>query len=61
MIKIDIFYIFLGLFVGFFIVYITSPPPKIIMKYPTLDNINDTTYVDDNGQCYKYYAKEIKC
>lgn len=59
--KIDIFYIFIGLCMGFFIVYVTSPPPKIVIKYPTLENIKDTTYIDEKGQCYKYYAKETKC
>jgi hypothetical protein len=59
--KIEIFYILLGLFLGFFIVYITTPPPKIIFKYPTIDNIQTTTYVGSDGQCYKYYAMEIPC
>lgn len=61
MIKIDIFYILLGIILGFTIIYIITPSPKIIIKYPTVDNINSTVYVDDNGMCYKYYAKEIPC
>lgn len=61
MLKVEIFYILLGLALGFFIIYATTPPPKIVLKYPTLDNIQDTTYIDDNGQCYKYYAEEISC
>ena len=61
MIKIDIFFILLGLCLGFFVVYVTAPAPKIIMKYPTVDNIQDTTYVDENGVCYKYYAMEVNC
>ena len=59
--KIEIFYIFLGLFIGFFIIYVTSPKPKVILKFPTIDNIQNTTYVDESGQCYKYYAVEIPC
>ena len=59
--KIDIFFLLLGLFIGFFLVYVTSPSPKIILKYPTLDNINNTTYVDEKGKCYRYYAKETSC
>lgn len=61
MIKVDFFFILLGLFIGFLIVYITSPKPKVIIKYPTIDNIQNTTYVDENGICYKYYAKEVPC
>jgi len=59
MIKIDFLYIIIGIIIGYVIIKITSSPPKIIMKYPTLENINDTVYVDDNGQCYKYYATMI--
>lgn len=61
MIKVDFFFILFGLFIGFFIVYITSPGPKVIIKYPTIDNIHNTIYVDKNGICYKYYAKEVPC
>lgn len=59
--KVEIFYIILGLAIGFFIIYITAPQPKVILKYPTIENIATTTYIDDNGQCYKYYAQEIHC
>lgn len=53
--------IILGLIIGFFIIYFTTTKPKIIVKYPNLENIENTTYIDENGQCYKYYAKEVSC
>lgn len=59
--KIDIFYVILGIFIGVFAVYVMSPVPRVIFKYPTLENITNTTYVDDQNFCYKYYAKEIPC
>ena len=59
--KIIIWYVLLGLFLGFLIVYLTAPAPKIVIKYPTIETIGNTTYVDENGQCYKYYAREIAC
>lgn len=59
--KVEIFYIILGLALGLFIIYVTSEPPKVVLKYPTIENIQNTTYVDDKGQCYKYYAIEIDC
>ena len=61
MMKIEIFFVLLGLFLGFFIIYLTASPPKVILKYPTIENIQTTTYIDENGQCYRYYAKEIPC
>ena len=59
--RIIILYVFLGLFLGFLTVYLTASSPKVVFKYPTIENINSTTYIDENGQCYKYYAKEIPC
>jgi len=31
------------------------------LKEPTLDNIETTTFMDDNNVCYKYSAIEIEC
>jgi len=59
--KVELFFILLGLFLGFFIVYMITPPPKVILKYPTIENIQNTTYIDEKGQCYKYYAVEVPC
>jgi len=59
--KVEIFFIFLGLCLGFFFIYVTASPPKIVLKYPTIDNIEQTTYIDEAGECYKYYAVETKC
>ena len=49
------------MFIGLFLVYITAPTPNIIFKYPTLNNINDTTYIDENNKCYRYVPKPIPC
>lgn len=54
-------YFFIALFIGFFIVYITSPSPKVILKNPNPDNIDNITYIDDNNVCYKYKKTKIKC
>jgi hypothetical protein len=59
--KVSIFSLMLGLFIGFFLVYVTTPTPKIVFKYPTIDNITNTTFVDDSNVCHKYYAIEIPC
>lgn len=59
--KIIVVYVLLGLLLGFLIIYLTTPDPQVILKYPTIENINSTTYVDEKGQCYKYYTKQIQC
>ena len=61
MIKIDIMIFSISLFIGLFLVYITAPVPNIIFKYPTLNNINETTYVDEKNKCYRYVPKPIPC
>ncbi len=61
MIKINLFIFALSLFVGLFLVYITSPKPKIILKYPNLKNVNNLNFVDENNNCVKFSAKEVTC
>uniref|UniRef100_A0A6C0LQB3 Uncharacterized protein n=1 Tax=viral metagenome TaxID=1070528 RepID=A0A6C0LQB3_9ZZZZ len=61
MFRVEIFFILLGLFIGIFVVYVTTPLPKIVYKYPTIENIQNTTYIDEKGQCYRYYAIEFPC
>jgi len=58
MIKNNFFYFILALFFGVFTVYIFNPDVKIIITYPSLDNLENNVYKDDNGICYKY-QKEI--
>jgi hypothetical protein len=47
--------------IGIFYVYIASPKPKIIIKYPTPYNANRVVYRNENDICYKYQVEEIKC
>ena len=59
--KIMPLYVFFGLLVGFFLVYLLTPKPKIIMKTPNIKNCEDTMYVDDIGVCYKYKKIKVDC
>ena len=59
--KIEPLYFFIAIFIGFFMTYILTPPPKIIYKYPTPDNVNETIYKDKSDNCFKYKADEISC
>lgn len=52
---------FIAFALGIFYVYISSPKPRIIIKYPTPYNVNKTLYKTDEGICYKYQAEEVKC
>ncbi|VVU95229.1 hypothetical protein CPAV1605_954 [seawater metagenome] len=60
-IKINIYYFFVSLCIGIFLVYITAPKPRVVVKYPNLSNYKELTYVDDSGVCYKYEPVEVDC
>ena len=52
---------FLAFILGIFYVYISSPPIRNVIKYPTPYNANKIVYMNHDNQCYKYSAEEIKC
>jgi len=47
--------------IGILYVYISTPKPKIVIKYPTPYNSNKIVYRNDNDVCYKYTVEEVKC
>lgn len=59
--KFSLYYFLIAILVGFFIVYITSPKPKVVIKYPTPKNNDKITYIDDNDVCYKYKKINVPC
>jgi hypothetical protein len=59
--KLDSLYLLISLFIGFFIIYTLSPEPKIVIKTPNKDNVNNTLFIDDNNVCYRYTVKPINC
>ena len=56
---IDIKWFLISLFIGLFLVYTTTPTPKIIVKYPSVDK--DEIFRDDVDNCYKFTQEEVKC
>jgi len=46
--------------IGMLICYLYTPTPKIIFKYPTINNL-DQVYNKDNNTCYKYTIKQVQC
>lgn len=47
--------------IGVFIVYLTSPPPREIMVYPTPENVGQLLYKDNADQCYKFLPDQVSC
>ena len=38
-----------------------TPPPTIVYKYPTPDNAEKITYIDNSKVCYKYRSEVVDC
>ena len=51
----------ISLAIGLFLTYISSPPPDVIVVYPTPDNVDQLLYKDRNNTCYRYTANPIEC
>ena len=58
--KINFFIIFLAFCATILIIYITTPTPEVIIKYPSIHHSHKIIYNDDN-QCYTYIPKEVPC
>jgi hypothetical protein len=60
--KLNIFAFIIAFAIGIFYVYISTPKPKVIIKYPTPYNANNIVYRHKHSDnCYKYQVEEIKC
>jgi len=61
MIKVSLFFFIISLFFGVMSVYLAQPNPKVMIRYPSLDSLENIIYQDDQGVCYKYQKEMIKC
>lgn len=51
----------IALTIGLFLVYITTPQPEVIVKYPTPENADKLVFEDDSDNCYKFTTSEVTC
>lgn len=47
--------------IGLFFVYILSPPPNVVLKFPSPYNAGKITYKDKSDTCYTYKADKVAC
>jgi hypothetical protein len=59
--KFQILYFIAGFAFGLLYVYLSTPHPKIVYKFPTPFNANTEIYKDAVGNCYKYDAEKVPC
>jgi hypothetical protein len=53
-------YFFIAILITFLFLYILTPKPTVVIKYPSI-NEDSPLYIDDNDVCYKYKKQEIQC
>lgn len=51
----------ISLCVGILCVYAITPPPKVIVKYPTPENSGRVIYKDEAHNCFKIISSEVNC
>lgn len=59
--QLNFFYFILSFAIGLFVCYVTTPPPKIVLKFPSPTNAGKVVYKDKEGQCYGYKAEKTAC
>jgi hypothetical protein len=59
--KLNPVYFFVSFAIGLFFVYIMTPPPEIVVKFPSPYNAGKITYRDKSDTCYKYKADSVSC
>jgi hypothetical protein len=59
--KINPLYFCLSFAIGILLVYITTPPPDIVLKFPSPYNAGKVKYIDKAQNCYKYRAEHVEC
>lgn len=57
--RIESTYLIAAMFVTVFLLYIFSPEPEIIVKYPDISQKVSDIYVDDQGVCYRYHRIHV--
>jgi len=51
----------LSFMIGLVYIYLSNPPQRSILIYPTVDNNNNFQYKDKADNCFTFVAKEQKC
>lgn len=61
MLKINFIVFIIAFGVGIFYCYVTTPPPQVVVKFPTPFNAGSILYKDKADTCYKYSAQDVAC
>ena len=59
--HINLFVFLMSFAIGLFFVYILTPPPNVVLKFPSPYNAGKITYRDKSDTCYVYKADQVAC
>ena len=51
----------IGFGIGIVGILLWKDKPRLLIKYPHPNNVEQLTYKDPNGVCYTYKTKEVQC
>jgi len=52
---------FVAFAIGMLYVYMTTPKPNIVIKYPSPFNAGKIVYRDDSDTCFIFNANKVEC
>lgn len=61
LLKLRFGYFFAAFAVGLFFCYVLTPPPEVVIKFPTPYNAGAVRYKNDADTCYVYRADKVAC
>ena len=59
--QINLYAFIISFAVGLLVVYIVTPIPRIVYKYPSPYNTDKVVYKTNNQICYRYKVKKVDC
>jgi hypothetical protein len=51
----------ISLSIGLFYIYLAEEYKKVIVIYPTPENVNKYQYKDQSNECFSYELNEVQC
>ena len=53
--------IIISFIIGMVFVYFTAPPSRVVLIYPTPDNVSKIQYKDSAENCYEFSNNKVVC
>lgn len=59
--KIHVKFFVVAFAVGLLACYLFTPPPQVVVKFPSPNNAGQVVYRDKNDTCFKFQADKVSC